>query len=108
MRCAILRGSNKLIVAHNHPSGDSKPSKVDIEFTNKLNMVSKLLGIELLDHIIIGEKNLSMQENHYFYENYNSANLENEAIMELKKKNSKLQKKIKILERNNELEDLEI
>lgn len=44
----------KIILAHNHPTGDSTPSKQDIEFTNKLYELSALLGIELLDHLVIG------------------------------------------------------
>ena len=45
----------KIIVVHNHPSGDPKPSKKDIEFTKELNYACNLMGIELLDHIIIGD-----------------------------------------------------
>jgi DNA repair protein RadC len=45
-----------LILVHNHPNGNSNPSKEDIEFTNKINKLSKELGFQLLDHIIIGRK----------------------------------------------------
>lgn len=45
----------KIILVHNHPSGNPEPSKEDIEFTNKVYKAAKLLDIELLDHIIIGE-----------------------------------------------------
>ncbi len=51
---AIKRGSHKIILLHNHPSGNSMPSKPDIEFTKKIEEVSNLLDIQLLDHIIIG------------------------------------------------------
>lgn len=44
----------KLILVHNHPSGDPTPSKDDIETTSNLLDVCKLVGIKLLDHIIIG------------------------------------------------------
>jgi DNA repair protein RadC len=40
---------------HNHPSGHPDPSKSDIAFTNKVVECGKLLGIDVLDHIIIGE-----------------------------------------------------
>lgn len=50
----IKSGAAKIIVVHNHPSGDPTPSKSDIAFTIKLRDVGMLLGIEVLDHIIIG------------------------------------------------------
>lgn len=53
---AIIESAAAIIIAHNHPSGDSSPSNDDIEITRKLKEAGKLLGIELLDHIIIGSK----------------------------------------------------
>ncbi len=47
-------GAPKIIVVHNHPSGDSKPSEADISFTEKLEKAAEVLGILLLDHIVIG------------------------------------------------------
>ena len=44
-----------IILVHNHPSGNSTPSKQDIEVTKKLELVVKLLGIKLIDHIVIGK-----------------------------------------------------
>ena len=44
-----------IILVHNHPSGDSTPSKEDIYVTRKIAKAGKLLGIQLLDHIILGE-----------------------------------------------------
>lgn len=46
----------KFIFIHNHPSGDPKPSREDIEFTEKLYKASELLGIKLIDHLIIGNQ----------------------------------------------------
>lgn len=51
---AIKIGAPKIIMVHNHPSGESTPSKEDIEFTQKLEKAAEILGIGLLDHIIIG------------------------------------------------------
>ena len=51
---AVKIGAPKIILIHNHPSGESKPSKADIEFTEKLEKAAEILGILLLDHIIIG------------------------------------------------------
>lgn len=54
---AIKRGARAIIVAHNHPSGDPHPSKADESSTNQLKAAGKIIGIELLDHIIIaGDK----------------------------------------------------
>lgn len=52
---AIKMGIPKIILVHNHPSGDPTPSKADIEFTDRLGQAASLMGIELLDHIIIGD-----------------------------------------------------
>lgn len=51
---AIKSGAPKMILVHNHPSGDTRPSKADFNFTDKIYEVSELLGIKFLDHIIIG------------------------------------------------------
>ena len=50
---AIARSSVQVVVAHNHPSGDSEPSEDDLVITKKLVEGGKLLGIEVIDHIII-------------------------------------------------------
>lgn len=50
---AILNNSAHVIVAHNHPSGDSKPSGDDLNTTNRLVESGKILGISVVDHIIV-------------------------------------------------------
>lgn len=50
---AIASASVYLIVAHNHPSGNLKPSQTDIELTHRLKEAGKILDINLLDHLII-------------------------------------------------------
>ncbi len=52
---AIKLGVPKIILVHNHPSGDPTPSKSDFAFTERLLQASETMGIELLDHIVIGE-----------------------------------------------------
>ena len=52
---AILQNSNGIIIAHNHPSGDTTPSKEDINITRRIKEAGKIIGIDLLDHIIIGD-----------------------------------------------------
>ena len=53
-RAAFKAGAEEIIVAHNHPSGDPTPSKADYDATVRLNDGAELVGLELLDHIIIG------------------------------------------------------
>ncbi|MEZ4650724.1 MAG: DNA repair protein RadC [Candidatus Eisenbacteria bacterium] len=53
-RPAISAGAASLILAHNHPSGDPSPSEDDLEITQRLRRVGELVGIEILDHLILG------------------------------------------------------
>ncbi|WP_304362985.1 JAB domain-containing protein, partial [Bacillus sp. AFS040349] len=63
---ALKRSAASLICIHNHPSGDPSPSREDIEVTKRLSECGKVLGIELLDHLIIGEqKFVSLKEKGY-------------------------------------------
>lgn len=52
---AIREGAAALVVAHNHPSGDASPSREDREVTTRLQAAGELIGIELLDHVVVGE-----------------------------------------------------
>lgn len=52
---AIRKSCASIIVCHNHPSGDPTPSNEDIQITKRLIEVGKLVGIELLDHLIFGD-----------------------------------------------------
>ena len=54
---ALKNSAAKIILIHNHPSGDPKPSDEDVEVTRKINNLGKELNIDLLDHIIIGNEN---------------------------------------------------
>lgn len=53
-RAAILAGASAIICVHNHPSGDPAPSPADLQVTRQLVESGKILGIELIDHVIIG------------------------------------------------------
>lgn len=66
-KAAILNNSASIIVSHQHPSQDVKPSHEDIEVTKRLVEGGKVLGIEVLDHLIVNEKAryYSMKENSY-------------------------------------------
>lgn len=54
LKRALLSNSPKIILCHNHPSGDVSPSKKDYILTDQLYDASETVGIKLLDHIIIG------------------------------------------------------
>ena len=58
-RYAIKKSSAAIILAHNHPSGDITPSKEDINITKRLVTVGEIIGIDILDHLIIGSNNYS-------------------------------------------------
>ena len=56
LRPAVVEAVPSIIVCHNHPSGDPTPSPEDRAITRELAQAGKLLGIELLDHVVIGGK----------------------------------------------------
>lgn len=53
---ALDLGATALILVHNHPSGDPKPSRDDIQLTNHVRDAARVLGIQLHDHIVIGRE----------------------------------------------------
>ncbi|KXS48249.1 RadC family protein [Halanaerobium congolense] len=64
---AIRRSSAAMILVHNHPSGDPTPSSDDLSITKKLVKTGKIIGIEVIDHIVIaGDKYLSFKEKGLF------------------------------------------
>ncbi|MEM7790789.1 MAG: DNA repair protein RadC [Verrucomicrobiota bacterium] len=65
-REAIRLSATAVIGVHNHPSGDPLPSKADIQITRKLREASKVIGIDLLDHIIVGDRNKDPQRLGYY------------------------------------------
>ena len=56
---AILNNSSHVVVAHNHPSGDSMPSEDDILTTRRLVEAGKILGIAVIDHLIVTQNNFT-------------------------------------------------
>jgi DNA repair protein RadC len=54
-RDALLTGASAIMVAHNHPSGDATPSDDDRHITRRLAQAGATLGIELLDHLVLGD-----------------------------------------------------
>ena len=65
-KSCILNNGASVIVAHNHPSNDPTPSSQDIEVTKRLREAGSILGIELLDHLVVGgSKMISLKEKGY-------------------------------------------
>lgn len=53
-RDALLANASALVLAHNHPSGDPEPSRDDEVLTRRLSQAGQLIGVELLDHLVVG------------------------------------------------------
>lgn len=62
-RTAILNNGARVMLFHNHPSGDTEPSSADFSFTSRVVEAGEILGIEVIDHIIVTKNEyLSLQE----------------------------------------------
>ncbi|MEK4712068.1 JAB domain-containing protein [Sporosarcina sp. FSL K6-5500] len=55
MKAGILSNAASILICHNHPSGQPEPSQEDIDVTNRLAEAGRIMGIELIDHLIIGD-----------------------------------------------------
>lgn len=62
---ALLANAVSIILMHNHPSGDPKPSREDIEVTKRIVEAGKIIGVQVLDHIIVGDQYVSLKEKGY-------------------------------------------
>ena len=56
-RMAIYKLAVQMILVHNHPSGSTEPSKQDLDFTDRMLKVGKLINIDVIDHLVITEEN---------------------------------------------------
>jgi DNA repair protein RadC len=66
LKSALLSNSASIIVAHNHPSDDCTPSPEDISVTKRLKEAGEIIGIELMDHLILGTDSfISLKEKGY-------------------------------------------
>lgn len=62
-KAAILSNSASIILFHNHPSGNTNPSNTDLEVTERLVEAGRIIGIQVLDHVIVSEERyISMKE----------------------------------------------
>lgn len=53
-RAALLAGAASLVIGHNHPSGDPEPSDDDLAVTQRISEAARIIGVNLLDHIVVG------------------------------------------------------
>jgi DNA repair protein RadC len=66
-RIAVKYSAARLILAHNHPSGNPTPSQSDIKFTERIKQCGEMMGIDVLDHIIVGDRGyISLREENFF------------------------------------------
>jgi DNA repair protein RadC len=63
LKAVLELNASAVIISHNHPTGDSRPSKPDEKLTVKLALALKLIDVDLLDHIIVGRKPFSFANN---------------------------------------------
>lgn len=67
LKTAILSNAASIICCHPDPSGDPTPSKEDIEVTKRLVEAGLIIGVEMIDHIVLGDDSyVSMKESGYF------------------------------------------
>lgn len=64
IKSAINGGASALILAHNHPSGDTTPSKADIDITRQITEAAKLVGIKVIDHVIVSKNTVYSFKDH--------------------------------------------
>ena len=62
---ALLCGASGIVIAHNHPSQNTTPSKLDLAIAKRMQEACELIGISLFDFLIIGKNYLSFRENDY-------------------------------------------
>jgi DNA repair protein RadC len=66
-RPAVARQAHAVILVHNHPSGNTKPSDADIQVTRRMKQAGELLRIELLDHVILGAPQAGSERAYYSF-----------------------------------------
>lgn len=82
-KTALMNNAAAIIVAHNHPSGNSSMSKEDIEVSKRLHYAGELINVEFLDHIVVTEENYSsFKEGGISIENLNDEEMLERAVLE--------------------------
>lgn len=103
IRTALLSCSERVVLVHNHPSNNLEPSNLDIHITNITNNLLKTFHIELLDHIIVTEKEfISMEKIKKFNKDYSNDEINKVEKEFLFEENQKLKQEIEMLKNNKE------
>ena len=106
IRTALLSCSERVVLVHNHPSNNLEPSNPDIHITNITNNLLKTFHIELLDHIIVTEKeHISMEKIKKFNKNYTNDEINKVEKQFLYEENLRLKHEIEKLQNNKEKEE---
>jgi DNA repair protein RadC len=66
-RPALTRQAHAVIMVHNHPSGDARPSEADVQVTRRMKEAGQLMGIELLDHVILGASSAQAGKSYFSF-----------------------------------------
>ena len=105
IRTAILNGTQKVVLVHNHPSGELTVSESDKYFTNKMKKILEFFEIELLDHVIVSQQGyISLMAEGVICEKYTDEKAEYIENIILLEENQKLQKENQILKNKNKIE----
>lgn len=108
VRTALITNSERIILVHNHPSDSLRPSEQDMKLTNHINRVLKVFNIELLDHIIVTEReHSSMKKLDAIDKNYTDENIEMMDKILLLEENKKLKQELLEYKERLVLEDEE-
>lgn len=103
IRTALLSCSERVVLVHNHPSNNLEPSNPDIHITNITNNLLKTFHIELLDHIIITEKeHISMEKIKKFNKDYTNDSINEMTKGFLIEENKRLKQEIEMLKNSKE------
>src|SRR5476651_1034216 len=68
-RPALARQAHAVILVHNHPSGDPRPSPADVAVTRRMKQAGEVLQIDLLDHVILGAPRAGVEKNYFSFKN---------------------------------------
>lgn len=103
IRTALLSCSERVVLVHNHPSNNLEPSNPDIHITNITNNLLKTFHIELLDHIIVTEKeHISMEKIKKFNKDYTNDSINEMTKGFLIEENKRLKQEIETLKNSKE------
>lgn len=106
IRTALFSCSDRVILVHNHPSNNTEPSPADVHISNVVNQILEVFNIQLLDHIIVTEKEyISMDQIKKITRDYNDNSIDKMSKGLLLEENQKLKKKVEELKEKLEEKD---